>query len=218
VVSLKSKTDGETMFRVNFEWDESQGIPGAVIVKNHQTEEVFLKTLTLEGVPGKGTVVFVANSWVYNHQRYTQDRIFFANDVSSGFLFSLFFFLMLLFPICACCCSVILLLKISDGWTLHYCRHICPAKCLPRWCLTGKMNSSFSEATITLGHTRSTTVSTATTTTTTLVTQTRAKTRHVQSLVAPQITHIPGVAEPAGPQPKPVSSSRPGTASCSSPI
>ncbi|XP_066369564.1 probable linoleate 9S-lipoxygenase 4 [Miscanthus floridulus] len=80
VVSLKSKTDGETVFRVNFEWDESQGIPGAVLVRNHQTEEVFLKTLTLEGVPGKGTVVFVANSWVYNHQRYTQDRIFFAND------------------------------------------------------------------------------------------------------------------------------------------
>jgi len=86
VVSLKSRTDGETVFRVNFEWDESQGIPGAVLVRNHQTEEVFLKTLTLEGVPGKGTVVFVANSWVHNHRSYTQDRVFFANDVSGGFL------------------------------------------------------------------------------------------------------------------------------------
>ena len=83
VVSLKSKTDGETVFRVNFEWDESQGIPGAVLVRNHQTEEVFLKTLTLEGVPGKGTVVFVANSWIYPQSKYRYNRVFFANDVSS---------------------------------------------------------------------------------------------------------------------------------------
>ncbi|RCV41339.1 hypothetical protein SETIT_9G127600v2 [Setaria italica] len=80
VMTVKSTETGESMFRVNFEWDDSQGIPGAVIVRNHQTEEVFLKTLTLEGVPGKGTVVFVANSWVYNHNHYAHDRIFFAND------------------------------------------------------------------------------------------------------------------------------------------
>ena len=82
VVSLKSKTDGETVFRVNFEWDESQGIPGAVLVRNLQHAEFFLKTLTLEGVPGRGTVVFVANSWIYPHKLYSQERIFFANDVS----------------------------------------------------------------------------------------------------------------------------------------
>ncbi|CAO1943772.1 unnamed protein product [Urochloa humidicola] len=80
VVPLKSKTDGEMVFRVNFEWDESQGIPGAVLVRNLQHAEFFLKTITLEGVPGKGTVVFVANSWVFPHKLYTQDRIFFTND------------------------------------------------------------------------------------------------------------------------------------------
>ena len=83
VLSLKSRTDGETVFRVNFEWDESQGIPGAVLVRNLQHAEFFLKRVTLEGVPGKGTVVFVANSWVYPHHLYAQDRIFFANDVSN---------------------------------------------------------------------------------------------------------------------------------------
>jgi linoleate 9S-lipoxygenase len=80
VVSIKSTTDGETVFRVNFEWDESQGIPGAVLVRNLQRAEFFLKRVTLEGVPGKGTVVFVANSWVFPHHLYAQDRIFFAND------------------------------------------------------------------------------------------------------------------------------------------
>uniref|UniRef100_A0A804P8X1 Lipoxygenase n=1 Tax=Zea mays TaxID=4577 RepID=A0A804P8X1_MAIZE len=80
VVSLKSTADGETVYRVSFEWDESQGIPGAVLVRNLQHAEFFLKTLTLEGVPGKGTVVFVANSWVYPHKLYSQERIFFAND------------------------------------------------------------------------------------------------------------------------------------------
>ncbi|KAL6637664.1 hypothetical protein ACP70R_025236 [Stipagrostis hirtigluma subsp. patula] len=82
VVTLKSKTSGEAMFRVNFEWDPSQGIPGAIIVKNMQNAEFFFKTLTLEGVgvPGKGTVVFVANSWIYPHKLYSHDRVFFAND------------------------------------------------------------------------------------------------------------------------------------------
>ena len=82
VVSLKSQVNGEIVFRVTFEWDESQGIPGAVIVTNMQHAEFFLKTITLEGVPGKGTVAFVANSWVFPHRLYNQDRIFFANDVS----------------------------------------------------------------------------------------------------------------------------------------
>ncbi|CAL4985695.1 unnamed protein product [Urochloa decumbens] len=80
VVSLKSNKEEETVFRVNFEWDESQGIPGAVLVRNLNHSEFYLKTVTLEGVPGKGTVVFVASSWVFPHRLYTQDRIFFAND------------------------------------------------------------------------------------------------------------------------------------------
>uniref|UniRef100_A0A0A8Z4X3 Lipoxygenase n=1 Tax=Arundo donax TaxID=35708 RepID=A0A0A8Z4X3_ARUDO len=65
---------------MSFEWDESQGIPGAVLVKNHQTEEIFLKTLTLDGVPGKGTVVFLANSWIYPYTEDSPVRVFFAND------------------------------------------------------------------------------------------------------------------------------------------
>ncbi|KAL6637666.1 hypothetical protein ACP70R_025238 [Stipagrostis hirtigluma subsp. patula] len=80
--TLKSKAAGESVFRVRFQWDESQGIPGAVIVKNELREEVFLKTLTLVGVPGadRGTVVFVANSWVQPHTDDPAVRVFFAND------------------------------------------------------------------------------------------------------------------------------------------
>ncbi|CAO2147813.1 unnamed protein product [Urochloa humidicola] len=80
VVSLKYKANMENAFRVNLEWDMSQGIPGAVLVRNLQHDEFFLKKLTLEGVPGKGTVVFFANSWIYPHNLYSQDRIFFTND------------------------------------------------------------------------------------------------------------------------------------------
>ncbi|ONM08103.1 lipoxygenase4 [Zea mays] len=85
VVSLKSTTDGETVYRVSFEWDGSQGVPGAVLVRNLQHAEFFLKSLTLEGVPGRGTVVFVANSWIYPHNLYSQERVFFANDPSPSF-------------------------------------------------------------------------------------------------------------------------------------
>jgi linoleate 9S-lipoxygenase len=76
--TLKSTATGEGVFRVAFEWDAWQGIPGAVKVKNSNRSEFFLKTLTLEGVPGAamGTVVFVANSWIYPGA----DRVFFAND------------------------------------------------------------------------------------------------------------------------------------------
>uniref|UniRef100_A0ACD5X7F8 Uncharacterized protein n=1 Tax=Avena sativa TaxID=4498 RepID=A0ACD5X7F8_AVESA len=76
VVTLKSRAEGESIFKVTFDWDASQGIPGAVIVRNTYKSEFLLKTLTLHGVPGKGTVVFVANSWIYRGA----DRVFFAND------------------------------------------------------------------------------------------------------------------------------------------
>nr|ABF98393.1 Lipoxygenase 3, putative, expressed [Oryza sativa Japonica Group] len=77
---MKSTAAGESVFRVAFEWDESQGIPGAVVVTNSNRSEFFLKTLTLDGVPGKGTVVFVANSWIYPADNYQYERVFFAND------------------------------------------------------------------------------------------------------------------------------------------
>ncbi|XP_047092157.1 probable linoleate 9S-lipoxygenase 4 [Lolium rigidum] len=78
VVTMKSTAAGESVFKVTFDWDASHGIPGAVVVKNTYRSEFLLKTLTLEGVPGKqdGTVVFVANSWIYPGA----DRVFFAND------------------------------------------------------------------------------------------------------------------------------------------
>jgi linoleate 9S-lipoxygenase len=81
VVTMKSTAAGESVFKVTFDWDASHGIPGAVVVKNTYRSEFLLKTLTLEGVPGKqdGTVVFVANSWIYPGA----DRVFFANDVSA---------------------------------------------------------------------------------------------------------------------------------------
>jgi linoleate 9S-lipoxygenase len=80
VVTMKSTAAGESVFKVSFDWDASHGIPGAVVVTNTYRAEFMLKTLTLDGVPGKGTVVFVANSWIYPGG----DRVFFANDVSAA--------------------------------------------------------------------------------------------------------------------------------------
>ncbi|KAL6893709.1 hypothetical protein ACP4OV_007807 [Aristida adscensionis] len=86
--TLVSVSAREAVFRVNFEWDEpSQGVPGAVVVKNQLPEEVFLKTLTLDGDPGadRGAVVFVANSWLKPLHPATDTgdaaaRVFFTND------------------------------------------------------------------------------------------------------------------------------------------
>jgi linoleate 9S-lipoxygenase len=83
LTSLPSLTTGESKFGVTFDWEvEKLGVPGAVIVKNYHAAEFFLKTITLDEVPGRGTVTFVANSWVYPVDMYRYDRVFFSNDVS----------------------------------------------------------------------------------------------------------------------------------------
>ncbi|XP_050218831.1 probable linoleate 9S-lipoxygenase 5 [Mercurialis annua] len=74
--SLKAS---ETMFDINFEWDESMGVPGALIIRNHHHSQFFLKTVSLEDVPEHGRVHFVCNSWVYPTHYYKYDRVFFSN-------------------------------------------------------------------------------------------------------------------------------------------
>nr|UDP26497.1 lipoxygenase 4 [Tulipa gesneriana] len=77
---LTSLAVAESRFEVDFQWDEDFGIPGAIIVNNYHPTEFFLKTITLEDVPGKGRVVFLCNSWVYPEATYKHNRIFFTND------------------------------------------------------------------------------------------------------------------------------------------
>ncbi|KAL6893705.1 hypothetical protein ACP4OV_007803 [Aristida adscensionis] len=81
LTSLPSLTTGESKFGVTFDWEvEKLGVPGAIIVNNNHASEFFLKTITLDDVPGRGTLVFVANSWVYPAAKYRYSRVFFAND------------------------------------------------------------------------------------------------------------------------------------------
>ena len=82
ILNLPSLVAGESEFGVTFKYNASQGIPGAIIVKNKHLDQFFLKSITIEDFPGKGRIHFVCNSWVYNVNKYTYDRIFFANDVS----------------------------------------------------------------------------------------------------------------------------------------
>ncbi|XP_022150790.1 probable linoleate 9S-lipoxygenase 5 [Momordica charantia] len=71
---------GETAFTVTFDWDEEIGVPGAFFIRNDHFSEFFLKSLTLEDVPGHGRVHFDCNSWIYPYGKYKKDRIFFANQ------------------------------------------------------------------------------------------------------------------------------------------
>ncbi|GMY21572.1 probable linoleate 9S-lipoxygenase 5 isoform X1 [Fagus crenata] len=70
---------GESAFKVTFDWDEEIGVPGAFIIRNNHHSEFYLKTLTLEDVPGQGRVHFVCNSWVYPAEKYQRDCVFFSN-------------------------------------------------------------------------------------------------------------------------------------------
>ncbi|KAL3728281.1 hypothetical protein ACJRO7_032950 [Eucalyptus globulus] len=70
---------GDSAFMVTFDWDEEVGVPGAIIVQNKHHRQFYLKTVTLEDVPGEGRVHFVCNSWVYPADRYKKERVFFSN-------------------------------------------------------------------------------------------------------------------------------------------
>ncbi|XP_021282192.1 linoleate 9S-lipoxygenase 6-like [Herrania umbratica] len=70
---------GETQYKVSFEWDEGFGAPGAIIIRNNHAAEFYLKTITLEDVPGEGQIHFVCNSWIYPDGQYKKPRVFFAN-------------------------------------------------------------------------------------------------------------------------------------------
>ncbi|KAI4367851.1 hypothetical protein MLD38_016475 [Melastoma candidum] len=69
----------DSTFRVTFDWDEGMEFPGAVLVRNKHHSEFYLRTITLEDVPGIGRVHFVCNSWVYPMKYYKGDRVFFSN-------------------------------------------------------------------------------------------------------------------------------------------
>lgn len=71
----------DSIFRVTLEWDEEIGVVGAFTIRNFHHSEFYLKTLTLEDVPGHGRLHFICNSWVYPAQRYKKDRIFFTSKV-----------------------------------------------------------------------------------------------------------------------------------------
>lgn len=98
ITSLTSATDTE--FTVTFEWDESMGVPGAFIIRNNHHSQFYLKTVTIEDIPGHGPVNFVCNSWIYPAHRYAHDRVFFANKVTwSKRLLALLMSLLLLLSI-----------------------------------------------------------------------------------------------------------------------
>ncbi|OWM74248.1 hypothetical protein CDL15_Pgr008562 [Punica granatum] len=80
VTKITSLTAGESEFGITFDWDETMGVPGAFIIRNHHHSQLFLKIVTLEDVPGHdGPIKFVCNSWVYPTHRYKYDRVFFSN-------------------------------------------------------------------------------------------------------------------------------------------
>ncbi|KAJ6846844.1 putative linoleate 9S-lipoxygenase 5 [Iris pallida] len=76
---------GESVYSLTFEWDEGQGAPGAVVVKNHHPSELYLKSMTIENFPTVGRIHFVCNSWVYPVKCYNYDRVFFTNRVRPYF-------------------------------------------------------------------------------------------------------------------------------------
>ncbi|GLT76826.1 hypothetical protein SLA2020_484620 [Shorea laevis] len=79
ITTITSLTAGETVFSATFDWDESMGVPGAFIIKNHHHSQFYLRSVTLEGVPGHDRIHFICDSWVYPQHRYKYNRVFFSS-------------------------------------------------------------------------------------------------------------------------------------------
>ncbi|KAL0284887.1 UNVERIFIED_CONTAM: putative linoleate 9S-lipoxygenase 5 [Sesamum calycinum] len=80
ITKISPLTAGDTAYNVTFEWTQEMGVPVAFTIANFHHNEFYLKTLTLEDVPGHGRVHFICNSWVYPSEYYKKDRVFFANQ------------------------------------------------------------------------------------------------------------------------------------------
>ncbi|XP_047951982.1 probable linoleate 9S-lipoxygenase 5 [Salvia hispanica] len=82
ITTITSLTPEDSAYDVTFDYEEDIGIPGAFLITNSHHTEFFLKTLTLEAVPGHehAPIHFVCNSWVYPSHKYDSARVFFANQ------------------------------------------------------------------------------------------------------------------------------------------
>jgi linoleate 9S-lipoxygenase len=63
ITTITPLTAGESAFKITFDWDHKIGVPGALTIRNNHHSEFYLKSVTLEDVPGHGRILFVCNSW-----------------------------------------------------------------------------------------------------------------------------------------------------------
>lgn len=76
-LSKINKTEGKQVsYKLEFQVDSNFGVPGAITVINKYQKELFLESVTIEGV-----VQFACDSWVQPDKIHPEKRIFFSNKV-----------------------------------------------------------------------------------------------------------------------------------------
>ncbi|ESW18149.1 hypothetical protein PHAVU_006G016900 [Phaseolus vulgaris] len=79
-VQKSGTKEDEVQYEIRFELAASFGNVGAVLVQNEDCNEVFLKTIVLDGF-SNGPLHFICDSWIQPKSQNSQKRVFFANKL-----------------------------------------------------------------------------------------------------------------------------------------
>ncbi|KAL2613082.1 hypothetical protein R1flu_024774 [Riccia fluitans] len=69
----------DELYGITFRVPKDFGEIGAFVIRNNHPNEFYLHSVALENISAGVTYEFPCNSWVYNDQVYTDDRVFFTN-------------------------------------------------------------------------------------------------------------------------------------------
>lgn len=78
--------ENETYYETSFEIPEEFGEVGGVAIENEHHQEMFVKSIVLEGLTA-GTIHINSDSWIHPKSDNPEKRLFFCNKVRNIYIY-----------------------------------------------------------------------------------------------------------------------------------